>query len=102
MDAAKVILHLLLGLEPLLAVLHLALELVFLDGLQVMLVNLLRSRKGGKFDFTCLDKPSDTALIPEVRTSEKWLLIGWALLCYLLHSFFTFNKRVDETNEKYQ
>ena len=96
------ILHLLLGLEPLLAVLDLALELVFLDGLQVMLVNLLRSRKGGKFDFTCLDKPSDTALIPEVRTSEKWLLIGWTMLCYLLHSFFTFDKRINETNEKYQ
>ena len=42
MDAAKVILHLLLGLEPLLAVFDLALEPVFSDGLQIMQVNLLR------------------------------------------------------------
>ena len=39
-DAAQVILHLLLGLEPLVAVLDLTLEFVFLDDLQVMHVDL--------------------------------------------------------------
>lgn len=54
MDATKVILHLLLSFESLLAILHLTLEFVFRNHLQVMQVDLIWSLKCREFDLAGL------------------------------------------------
>ena len=69
MYASEVILHLLLSLEPLVAVLYLTLELVLLDDLQVMYVYLLRRRERRELYLARLHQSFYSTLISEVRTT---------------------------------
>ena len=74
-DATQVILHLLLGLEPLVTVLDLTLEFVFIDDLQVMHVDLDWLLEGREFNLACLHESFDSALIAEVGAAiDLWWL----------------------------
>ena len=77
MNASKVILHLLLSLEALLAIFYFTLEFVIPDGFQVMLVDLFWGVECRELYLASLNEPSDAALVPEVGTAKHKQLVRW-------------------------
>ena len=75
MDAALVILHLLLSFEPLVALVHLTLEFIFLLHLQVMQVNSIRTIKCVELYFARLDQSLNSTFIPKVRAAKLLKLL---------------------------
>ena len=70
MDAALVILQLLLRFESLLAPAHIALESVLLQEFEAVFVDLLGRAEGGEADLTGLHLALDAALVAEVGAAQ--------------------------------
>ena len=77
MNASKVILHLLLSLEALLAIFDFTLEFVIPDGFQVMLVDLFWGVECRELDLARLNESPDAAFVPEVGTAKHKQLVRW-------------------------